>query len=83
LSVIKDEIKKFLLETVLVGEDPANLTDELPLMNSGILDSLSTLQLVQELESRFGVKIKAFEINIKNLGTLELIEGFVERKQKE
>jgi acyl carrier protein len=77
---IHDTVKEFILRQFLPGEDPAALTDEIGLMDSGILDSLATLKLITFLEEKFGIKIEAHEADAENLNTLADITRFVGSK---
>ena len=79
---IKQEIKQFILQEFLPGEDPANLTDSVQLLQGGIIDSLSTLKLVAFLEQHFGIELQAYDANPENLATLPDIAALVERRMK-
>ena len=79
---IHDTVKTFILEQFLPGEDPNELTDDTPLMTTGILDSLATLKLVTFLEEKFDIAVEAHEADAENLNTLELITDLVARKNK-
>ena len=78
---IRQLIRHFILDNFLVGEDPANLTDETELKESGILDSLSTLKLVSFLEERFKVEFEADDLDPGNLASLASIERLVQSKR--
>jgi acyl carrier protein len=80
MSEIERTVKEFILTTFLPGEDPAALTSWTPLMTSGILDSLATLELVSFLEKRFQIELEAHEADVASLGTLGDIAALVERK---
>lgn len=73
-------IKNFILDNFLPGEDPNNLTDETELKESGILDSLATLNLVTFLEEEFNVQFEADDLDPGNLSTLITIENLVKSK---
>jgi acyl carrier protein len=77
---IKATIKKYVLDEFLPGEDPAALTDTVPLIGTGILDSIAVLKLVTFLEKRFGITIEAYEAGAENLNTLASITRLVESK---
>jgi len=79
---IHDTVKTFILDQFLPGEDPNELTDDTPLMTTGILDSLATLKLVTFLEEKFDIAVEAHEADAENLNTLELITNLVARKAK-
>ena len=55
LQDIKTTVKTFILNEYLPGEDPAALTDDTPLMTTGILNSIAVLKVVTFLENQFGI----------------------------
>jgi len=77
---VRGLVKQFILENVLPGEDPRNLTDETELKESGILDSFSTLKLVSFLEETFKVEFEADDLEPGNLSSLASIERLVHAK---
>lgn len=79
---IRETVRQYILDNFLPGEDPANLTDQTELKESGILDSLSTLKLVTFLEETFKVEFEANDLDAGNLSTLESIERLVLSKRK-
>jgi acyl carrier protein len=77
---IRDAVRNYILEEFLPGEDPAALTDQTPLITSGILDSIATAKLVSHLEERFGVRFRASEVSGAYLDTVDRIAEIIERK---
>ena len=80
MADIQQQVKQFVLDNFLVGEDPANLTSDTELKESGILDSLSTLKLVTFLEERFKIEFEAEDLGGGRLSTLAGIEELVQSK---
>jgi acyl carrier protein len=80
---VQDQIKQFILDNFLPGENPRNLTADTELKESGILDSLSTLKLVSFLEERFKVEFDAADLDTGNLSSLSAIERLVKSKMAE
>ena len=72
--------KEFIIKEFLPDEDPDELTEDVELISSGILDSLATLKLVTFLENEFNVKIEAYEADEDNLNTLSDIADLIEGK---
>lgn len=77
---ILDRVSDFLLENFLFGErermpDPAD-----SLIETGIIDSTGILELIEFIESEFGVAIREEETIPKNLDGLDNIAAFIERK---
>ena len=81
MDSIRDQIRHFILQNFLPGEDPKNLTDDTELKESGILDSLSTLKLVTFLEETFGVELEANDLDAANLASIANIERLVSAKK--
>lgn len=78
---IKTEVKEFILSEFLPGEDPASLTDDVPLVSGGILDSIATLKLVMFMEERFGISLEAHETGKDHLDTLDAIASLIRAKR--
>lgn len=78
---IRETVRRYILDNFLPGEDPANLTDQTELKESGILDSLSTLKLVTFLEEQYKVEFEADDLDAGNLSTIESIERLLESKR--
>lgn len=74
-------ISHFILEEFLPGEDPAELTPTTPLLSTGVIDSVGTINLMAFLEDRFGVQIAAHEADAEHLDTVERIVRLVREKQ--
>jgi acyl carrier protein len=75
------QVKQYILETFLPGENPDELKETTPLISGGILDSIATLKLVMFLEERFGISVEAHEADREHLDTLSDIAALVERKK--
>lgn len=59
----------------------SDLTDENPLIEGGLIDSIGTLRLVDDLERVFNIQFKPHEITKENLGSVARITRFIESKQ--
>ncbi len=80
MNDVKNALRTFILSEVLAGEDPANLSDETELRDSGILDSMSTLRLVTFLESEYKIEFEASDLAPANLANINAIERLVKSK---
>lgn len=75
-------LRAFVEEDLLRGRD-MRLADDTPLVTSGLLDSLSTLELLAFLEKRFGLHLEAHEIDWARMDTLaELVQLVMDRRNK-
>ena len=77
---IEQTVKTFILDSFLPGADPAQLSEDTPLITGGILDSLATVQLSLFLEEGFRIELAAHEASPENLDTLALIGRLVRAK---
>ena len=77
---IKTAVSDYLKQEFLSEDDLSNFNDDTPLMSSGVLDSISTLQLVDFIEKKFGVEFAPHEVDQDNLDTLNMIGDFVKGK---
>ena len=80
-STLLHEIKGFILERLLPGEDPERLGDATPLVTSGLIDSLSLTELVGHLESEYSIQVAAHEIGVTNFDSLQRIAELVRAKR--
>jgi acyl carrier protein len=78
-TVIKDYISSELVR------DPAMLpvADETSLLESGILDSLSLLQLVVFLEGRFGITVGDADLLPEHFASVNTICAYLRTRQPE
>jgi acyl carrier protein len=81
-EAVKQAVKEYILSAFLPGEDPNELTDDLPLISGGILDSIATLKLIMHLEETFGITLEAHEADKEHLDTLNHIADLVAAKKK-
>ena len=79
-DIVRD-VKAYILEKYLPGEKPESLTPTTPLITSGILNSLATLDLVEFLENRYGLELAAHDVDNERLGTLQNIAQLVQSKR--
>jgi acyl carrier protein len=53
---------------------------ETDLVRTGLLDSLTLVELLAQLEETFGVSISTDDLELENFRTIESIAGFVARR---
>jgi acyl carrier protein len=81
-SVLKDQIRTFILENLASVKGITSFQDDESLMDNGVIDSLGIFRLVSFLEEDFGVRISDEEINPENLKSVDTIEQLVITKSK-
>ena len=81
VSSVADEIRTFILEAFLPGETSDTLKDDDLLIEGGIIDSGSVMELVAFLEERFGVRVEDDDLVLEHFGSIGALEGFVKAKR--
>lgn len=74
-----DIVREFVVENFLYG-DGGRLEDDTSFLDAGIVDSTGILELVNFLESRFGIHVADEELIPENLNSLTNICSYLSRK---
>ena len=77
---VEERVRAYILEFFYVS-DPSELTDDLSLLQSGIVDSTGMLDIILFLESEFGIGVSDRDTTPQNLETIRRIAAFVDRKR--
>jgi acyl carrier protein len=80
---IKTEVREFVASHYLPDAPAETITDTMPLITSGIIDSIGMLALVDFIESRYEIEFLPREIDVYTLDTVERIEALIHAKQSE
>ena len=75
---VADRVRRFIIDDLGWGGTADQLPDDLPLIRTGVLDSLGILMLVQFLESTYDIVIDDGDITRVHLGSLASIQRYVE-----
>ena len=78
---VRKQIRGYIEDNFLYMHPDVELGDGDQLLTLGIVDSFGFVELVEEIQARFGVTIQDVEITEENLGSIDAITVFVERKQ--
>ena len=76
-EVIQSAISNFIIENFLFGDTSAAPAADLPLVQSGLVDSTGILEIVTFLESEFGVHTSDEDLAVDNFGSISTIVRFV------
>jgi acyl carrier protein len=79
-SDIRRVIREFLQERFMIGKSVSSLMDTDSLLEKGILDSTGVLELVGFIEETFSISVEDEELVPDNLGSIENLVRYVERK---
>ncbi|MBN1696487.1 MAG: acyl carrier protein [Spirochaetales bacterium] len=80
---IKRKVKDFIITTFLFGDTSFQIEDDISFMENGIIDSTGILEVIEFIESNFGVKIEDTELLPENLDSLDNIAAFLIRKNSQ
>jgi acyl carrier protein len=79
---LKREIKKYIIENFLYGQDDDTLNDEVSFLEKGIIDSTGVLELVSFVQDTYGIQVLDDEIVPDNFDSIGKLEIFIMRKKE-
>ncbi len=77
----KDEIRAFIVENFLMGEDSTSLKGDTSFLEEGIIDSTGVLELVGFLEETYDIRVEDEELVPENLDSIDNIARYLEQKK--
>ena len=80
-TAVRNEIRAFIEENFLYMRPDLDLQDDDDLLGLGVIDSLGFVELVEEIQSRYGIQVSDVEITEDNFGSVSAIVAFVEGKR--
>jgi len=83
MESLDQEIRDFVRENFLFGDESETLEDDTSFLEQGFIDSTGVLELVTFLEQRFGIEIADDELVPENLDSIRRVVAFVESKLQE
>jgi acyl carrier protein len=78
---VRTDIRSYLEENFLYMHPNVELKDADDFLALGIIDSLGFVELVEEVQARYGLSIDDVEITEENFGSIDAIARFVGSKQ--
>ena len=83
MNPIQSEIRNFVAENFLFGEDPESLQNDDSFLETGIIDSTGVLELVAFIEDQHHVEVDDDELVPENLDSINRLIDFIDSKLKE
>ena len=80
MSQIRQELRRFVVDNFLLGQDDVGLADDASFLDLGIIDFTGVLELVSFLERRYAIKVEDDDLVPENLDSIENLDGFLGRK---
>lgn len=74
---VRAEIRSYVEDNFLYMHPGVELSDEDDFLALGVIDSLGFVELVEEVQSRYGLEVSDIEITEENFGSIAAIARFV------
>ena len=77
---IKQEIREYIVDSFLFGDNETSFADDDSFMENGILDSTGILDVILFIEEKYNIKVEEDETLPENLDSLNNLEKFIVHK---
>jgi acyl carrier protein len=82
-DVVREELRGFIKENFLYTRPDMELHDDDDLMKLGIIDSLGFVELVEEVQDRYGIQVQDIEITEENFSSVSALVRYLDQKRSE
>jgi len=79
-NIIKEEIREYIKKSIIKDESSV-IQNDTPLISGGIIDSISTLKMVDFIEKKYSIEFQPHEVDRENLNSVDLIAQFILSKK--
>lgn len=79
-ATLRKDLRKFIVDTYLIGDESQSFSDSDSFMRTGIIDSTGVLELTAYLEQRFGFTVEDSEMTPTNLDSIDNLIAYISRK---
>lgn len=77
---IKNQLRQFIISEFIADGNGSELTDTVPLIDSGVIDSFGIMSLLGYLEENFSIEISGDDLVPENFASIETISKFISLK---
>lgn len=77
---LKQQIRVIINQTLSINGLEIELTDDLSLIESGLLDSMSIVNVVQSFQNEFDIEIDFGDVTIENFDTVNVLTAFISER---
>ncbi|HXN07313.1 MAG TPA: acyl carrier protein [Nitrospiria bacterium] len=81
MEFIEKEVRNYIIENFLFGQDDQGLSNSDSFLEKGIIDSTGILILISFLEDKYQITVEDAEIVPANLDSVHNIASFINKKQ--
>ena len=78
---LKEQVRQYIIENFLFGDDSPLESDEMSLLDNGIIDSVGVMELVAFLEQDFEMSVADEDLIPENLDSVANLVGYIGRKR--
>jgi acyl carrier protein len=78
---IEARIKEFIAANLLFSPDGFSYPDDTSFLQEGIIDSLGVMELVEFVQSAFGVTVAQSEVTLEHFDSVAKLASFIRKKQ--
>lgn len=82
-QAVSEKIKSIVQETIDASGLGIEVEGDMSLVEGGLLDSMSIVRLVQELQQEFDIDIDFGDITITNFDSVNVLTEYVETRKSE
>jgi acyl carrier protein len=76
---VRETLRTFILSKFLPGEPPETLQDSTRLVTSGIITSLTMLELAEFIEESFSVRLAPDDLGVSNMDSIDRLVALIGR----
>lgn len=80
-TAVRKELRQFIMDSFLIGDEGVVFTDADSFMKNGIIDSTGVLELTAHLEEKYQVVPTDDEMLPANLDSIDNLVNFIQRKR--
>ena len=80
---LKSEIRHFIIENYLYGQDGNDFADDVSFLENGLIDSTGVLELVSFVQEKYGISVADEELIPDNFDSIQNLSAFIIKKMGE
>ncbi|MFV1975183.1 MAG: acyl carrier protein [Candidatus Scalindua sp.] len=77
---LKSEIRRFIIENYLYGQDGNDFADDTSFLEKGLIDSTGVLELVSFVQEKYGISVADEELIPDNFDSIQNLSAFIIKK---
>ena len=77
---IEQPLREFIAKNLLYSADGFSYSDEASLLREGIVDSLGVVELVEFVQTKFGIKVDQQEVIPDNFDSVARLASYIRSK---